>query len=216
MLGCFERALFPSVSRSASKLVPNARIPARQSCCGALHAHNGELERGRELAVALGEELPGTIVTTSGGCAAHLSSVLGRERVRELSDWLAEQGGELPTAPSRRLRVALQDSCHLRNGIGVWRQPRDLIREVADYVELESAAACCGAAGSYSILRKHDSNAILDTKLDEIAALDLDYVVAVNPGCLRQLQQGLRRRGLRTRAVHLAEFLTEAKITPGS
>ena len=91
--------------------------------------------------------------------------------------------------------------------MGVWRQPRQLISAVAEYVELPSAASCCGAAGTYSILRKRDSSAVLEAKLEEIAALDLDYVVAVNPGCLRQLQQGLRRRGLHTRAIHIADFL---------
>ena len=94
MLGCYERALFPRVSRAARKLAPALRVDRRQGCCGALHAHNGELERGRELAEQLGRRLDGTIVTTAGGCAAHLSTVLGRARVRELSEYLAaEQDG---------------------------------------------------------------------------------------------------------------------------
>ena len=88
MLGCFERALYPRVSRGARELDPSLAVPAGQGCCGALHAHNGDLERGRELARALGAALPGTIVTTSGGCAAHLAGVLGPERVKELSQWL--------------------------------------------------------------------------------------------------------------------------------
>jgi glycolate oxidase iron-sulfur subunit len=81
---------------------------------------------------------------------------------------------------------------------------------VAEYVELPTAASCCGAAGTYATLRPDDSAKILDRKLDEIEAADLDVVVAVNPGCLRQLQQGLRRRRLRTRALHLAELLAES------
>ncbi|MEA2268844.1 MAG: glycolate oxidase iron-sulfur subunit, partial [Solirubrobacteraceae bacterium] len=96
MLGCFERALYPQVSRRAQELAPELSAPADQGCCGALHAHNGELERGRELARELGEALPGTIVTTSGGCSAHVASVLGRERVRELSEWLVERGRPAP------------------------------------------------------------------------------------------------------------------------
>jgi Fe-S oxidoreductase len=87
------------------------------------------------------------------------------------------------------------------------QQIRSHYGQVADYVELPSAAACCGAAGTYAMLRPRDSAAVLDPKLDEIAAADVDYVVAVNPGCLRQLRAGLRRRGLSTRAVHLAELL---------
>lgn len=207
MLGCFERMLFPTVSRAAVDLVPDAVVPKRQGCCGALQAHNGELEAGRRMAEQLGRDLPGLILTTSGGCAAHMSSVLGRDRVRELSEWLvAESSLELPVTT---LRLALQDSCHLRNGMGVWREPRAVLARVGELIELPSASACCGAAGTYALLRPQDSRRVLDAKLDEIAAADLDYVVAVNPGCLRQLQSGLRRRKLRTRAVHIAELLTE-------
>jgi glycolate oxidase iron-sulfur subunit len=234
MLGCFERVLFPAVSRAARDLLPGLRVTSDQGCCGALHAHNGELERGQELARELGEALPGTIVTTAGGCAAHLASVLGTERVRELSQHL-QGGGEEPGGPAAglprpwpdaaeegaeaeaadrgaaagpRLRIGVQDSCHLRNGLGVHAEPRALVERVGELVELPHASECCGAAGTYALLRPDDSRRVLDDKLDEIEAADLDLVVAVNPGCLRQLQQGLRRRGLRTRAVHLAELLT--------
>jgi glycolate oxidase iron-sulfur subunit len=227
MLGCFERALYPKVSRAAHRLAPELGAPGRQGCCGALHAHNGELERGRELARELGETLPGTIVTTSGGCSAHLVSVLGRERVRELSEWLVERDaagsgdraasadtaatGDRVAADDRpRPRIGLQDSCHLRNGLGVWREPRELIARVGEYVELPSAGACCGAAGTYATLRPDDSARVLARHLDEIAAADLDALIVVNPGCYRQLEQGIKGRGLRTRVLHIAELCAEA------
>ncbi|MFF5987597.1 heterodisulfide reductase-related iron-sulfur binding cluster [Prauserella flavalba] len=165
----------------------------------------------------MGRRLPGTIVTTAGGCAAHLAACLGRERVRELSEYLAERDaaprGEVRAGP-RRARVALQDSCHLRNALGVHRQPRELIGAVADYVELPGAAACCGAAGTYSLRRPSDSATLLAPKLDAIEEADVDFVVAVNPGCLRQLRQGLRRRRSRVRALHLAELLERAGNGP--
>jgi glycolate oxidase iron-sulfur subunit len=122
MLGCFERALYPQLGRCALTLAPELAAPTAQGCCGALHAHNGELERGTELARELGVALAGTIVTTSGGCAAHLAAVLGPERVQELSQWLTRRGypsGAQPEgAAQRRPRVGFQDSCHLRNGLG--------------------------------------------------------------------------------------------------
>lgn len=209
MLGCFERGMFPAVSRAALRLLPGLSAPAGQGCCGALHAHNGDLATGERLAHKLGERLPGTIVTTSGGCAAHLATTLGADRVRELSDYLVEHGsvaGEV-RVDGRRARVTLQDSCHLRNGLGVSAQPRQLLREVADYVELPGAGTCCGAAGTYSLLRPADSRRVLDPKLDAIEAAGVDYVVVVNPGCLRQLQTGLRRRRSQIRAIHLATLL---------
>ena len=88
-------------------------------------------------------------------------------------------------------------------------RPRELIARVGEYVELPSAAVCCGAAGSYSIVRAHDSARVLDPHLDEIAAADLDVLVVVNAGCYRQLQQGIKRRKLRTRVIHIAELLAE-------
>ena len=213
MLGCFERGLYPGVSRAVRALLPQIAVPARQGCCGALHAHNGESERGRVLARRLGGELPGVIVTTAGGCAAHLASVLGRDRVHELSEHLARTGaaptGEL-TVEGRRARVAIQDSCHLRNGLGVSAEPRELIAAVAEFVPVSGDGSCCGSAGTYSLLRPRDSRRILDPKLDAYEQAGLDYVVTVNPGCLRQLQTGLRRRGSRVRAVHLADLLAAA------
>ena len=107
---------------------------------------NGDLERGRVLARRLGERLPGTIVTTSGGCAAHLADVIGRGRVAEASEWLLKQNNDFGRRP---LRVGPQDSCHLRNGLGVWKKPRALLGRTATYVELPSAASCCCAAGTY-------------------------------------------------------------------
>jgi glycolate oxidase iron-sulfur subunit len=207
MLGCFERSLFPEVSRSALALAPELAVPSKQGCCGALHAHNGEPGRGRQLAGQLGAQLPGQIVTTSGGCAAHLSAVIGRDRVAELSEYLQNRVTGQVQMGDRLARVALQDSCHLRNGLDVWREPRALLNAVAEYVELPGAARCCGAAGTYALVRPRDSRRVLGPKIDEIEAAGIDYVVAVNPGCLRQLRQGLRRRKSTVRALHIADFL---------
>jgi glycolate oxidase iron-sulfur subunit len=241
MLGCFERVLFPRVSVAARSLAPELAAPTSQGCCGALHAHNGELDEGERLARRLGEALPGRIVTTSGGCAAHLAGVLGRERVAELSEYLGDRNATLgevivagrrtltgagsasvagrrtltgagsASVAGRRARVALQDSCHLRNGLGVWREPRQLLRAVADYVELPDAGGCCGAAGTYALLRPRDSRRVLAPKLDQIEAAGIDYLVVVNPGCQRQLITALRRRRSRVRVLHLAELLSLAR-----
>ncbi|ASR37371.1 4Fe-4S ferredoxin [Prauserella marina] len=214
LLGCVERGLYPEVSRAARELRGELAAPSGQGCCGALHAHNGDSRTGGAMAALVGARLPGVIVTTAGGCAAHLAAHLGRERVKEFSEYLAEHevvpSGEVRVA-GRRARVALQDSCHLRNALGVFAEPRALIGAVADYVELPGAAGCCGAAGTYSLLRKRDSMRVLAPKLDAIAEAEVDFVVAVNPGCLRQLRQGLKSRGSTVRAIHLAELLAMAQ-----
>jgi len=219
MLGCAERVLFPSVSRAAMRLVRGSDVPIEQGCCGALHAHNGDSTRGAELARRLGQDLPGTIVTTAGGCAAHIAHNLGRDRLKELSEYLVETGylapGELlvddEQGGRRRARVTLQDSCHLRNGLRVTAQPRALLRQVADYVELPSAGSCCGSAGSYSVLRPKESARVLAPKLEEIMAADVDFIVTVNPGCQLQLATALALRRSKTKAIHLADLLVRVE-----
>ena len=217
MLGCAERAMFPQLSRAVLRLLPDVLdVPSGQGCCGALHAHNGDSTTARSMAEELGALMPGTILTTAGGCGAHLAHVLGRERVRELSEFLLQFWGEHPdrlpqlgrlTIDGRPVRAGLQDSCHLRNGLHVTAEPRELIARVADYVELPSAGTCCGGAGTYSLLRPQDSQRVLDVHLDEIEAADLDYLIVVNMPCQRQMIDGLKRRRSKVRVLHLAELL---------
>ncbi|WP_238014436.1 (Fe-S)-binding protein [Dactylosporangium sp. AC04546] len=212
MLGCFERVLFPGVSRAAAGTLPGVRVDPDQGCCGALHAHNGDLARGERLAAELAER-PGRIISTAGGCAAHIAAVAGRDRVVDYSEALLERGpapGPIMVG-GRPARIGLQDSCHLRNGLGVSAAPRTVLGALGDYVEVPGAADCCGAAGTYAILRPRDSRRVLAAKLAALAELDLDFLVVVNPGCQRQLTAAVRRAGLRTTVVHLAELVAAAQ-----
>ena len=157
------------------------------------------------------------MLSNSAGCGAAL---------RELHHWLPGEGEPLASAardvcefldqeglvappPEQRLRVCYDDPCHLLHGQGVSEAPRRLLRQVPglELVPHAAADACCGAAGTYNLLQPEMSRAILDRKLDALAAADPDLVATGNPGCLLQLAAGLRRRGLRTRAVHPVELL---------
>jgi glycolate oxidase iron-sulfur subunit len=216
MLGCMERSLFPKVSRAVLSLIPDADVPAGQGCCGALHAHNGGSVEAAAMAQRLGDVMPGTIVSTSGGCAAYLAHQLGGDRVKEVSQFLvhrwADDPGSMPTlrpilVGGRLARVGLKDSCQLRNGLGVTAQPRELIAKVADYVELPSAGVCCGGAGTYSILQPDMSKKVLDPTLQQARDLGLDYLVSLNVVCQRQLQTGVKRAGLNVKVIHLVELL---------
>ncbi len=205
-LGCFERRLFPKVSRAVARLAPTVNIDSTQGCCGALHAHNGDLDGGKALAEELGKKLPGTILSTAGGCAAHLSAVLGKDRVQEFSQWWRTQLTPI-IRNGKPVRIGLQDSCHLRNGMGVFKEPRALLAQLGEYVEVPNAQGCCGAAGSYSLLRARDSKRVIAPKVDAIKALNLDYLVSVNPGCTRQLKSALRKARVKTKVLHIAELV---------
>jgi glycolate oxidase iron-sulfur subunit len=200
------------VSRAAAGTLPGLQVPRDQGCCGALHAHNGDVARGAQLARELVAR-SGRIVSTAGGCAAHLSTVAGRDRIVDYSEALLERG-PLPgpiLVDGRPARIGLQDSCHLRNGMGVASPPRQVLRALGSYIEVPGAGDCCGAAGTYALVRRRESRRILAAKLAIFAELDLDFLAVVNPGCQRQLIAGLRRARLRTRVLHLAELVALAQ-----
>ncbi len=222
LTGCVMPLLYPSAHEAAVRLLQLAGcevwFPSDQRCCGALFAHNGDLEGARQLRDhnqhAFGMEDFDVLVVDSAGCGAHLKDFypnLGR-RVRDLTEFLDEIGLP-PPEHEVRLRVTYQDACHLVHAQRIRHQPRRLIRSIpgVGLVEMAHSDICCGAAGLYGALQPQMSSRILEEKLDDLLATEAQVVVTANPGCQMQLEAGLRARG-RTdvRVAHVAELIVEA------
>jgi glycolate oxidase iron-sulfur subunit len=69
---------------------------------------------------------------------------------------------------------------------------------------------CCGSAGLYMLTQPDMSTQILDTKMREIATTNAETIVTANPGCMMQLQRGVRRAGLKADVRHIIELLDES------
>jgi glycolate oxidase iron-sulfur subunit len=54
------------------------------------------------------------------------------------------------------------------------------------------------------------SGKVLERKMRALAAADPDVIASGNPGCLIQLDAGVKRWGLRARVVHPIELLAES------
>ena len=61
-----------------------------------------------------------------------------------------------------------------------------------EIVEMKNSDTCCGSAGVYNILQPDLAEDILERKIENIEDTKADCVVAGNPGCLLQIQKGLR------------------------
>lgn len=231
LLGCAQHAFFPDVNHATARVLANNGFevvaPRGQGCCGSLHVHEGERERGKVLARKAIEvfEAAGAdfVAINAAGCGsvmkeygellkgdpayAERAASLSR-RVRDVSEILADSGlnGTLHPVP---LRVAYHDACHLAHGQRVRSQPRALLAAIPGLtlVPLHEADFCCGSAGIYNLLHPEISRQFLDRKLDRLADTGAQVVVAGNPGCLLQIAAGLRERGMRMRAAHTIELL---------
>jgi glycolate oxidase iron-sulfur subunit len=221
LVGCVMPILYPQSHEAAVKLLQLAGcevwFPRGDRCCGALLAHNGDLEGAEALRDAntrIYADAPfDALVVDSAGCGAHLKDFYPelKGRVKDLSEWLAEVG--LPS-PQRdvKLRVTYQDACHLAHAQRIRKQPRDLIRALPgiDFVEMRHPEICCGAAGLYSTMEPAMSARILQEKMDDLLTTEADLVVTANPGCQMQLETGLKARGSTMGVEHVSELLVRA------
>jgi glycolate oxidase iron-sulfur subunit len=67
---------------------------------------------------------------------------------------------------------------------------------------------CCGSAGIYNLLHPEPANELGDRKVENLLASKAQILVSANPGCLLQLQAGLRRRGLaQIPTFHMVELI---------
>ena len=221
LVGCVMPILYPQSHDAAVKLLQLAGcdvwFPQNERCCGALHAHNGDLQEAERLrdynsrVYASGQF--DALVVDSAGCGSHLKDFYPelKGRVKDLSEWLAEIGMPQPKRDVK-VKVTYQDACHLAHAQRIKKQPRELIRSVpgVQLVEMRHPDICCGAAGLYSTLEAQMSRRILDEKIDDLTSTGAELVVTANPGCQMQLAAGLRARGSQVRVEHLSELLVRA------
>ena len=122
--------------------------------------------------------------------------------------------GRVPpaSADADALRVTYHESCHLKHGQGVSAQPRRILESIpgVELTELAEADWCCGSAGIYNITQPEMSMKLLDRKMGHIGDIRPQVVATGNPGCVIQIEHGLRLKGLSARVQHPVSLLAAA------
>jgi glycolate oxidase iron-sulfur subunit len=234
LAGCVMRSVFARINAASVRVLTyngcRVVIPRAVGCCGALHAHHGDLTTARRLAqhnirVFEHDNLE-VFVVNSAGCGAMLKEYgqllehdpLYAERalafsrnVKDISEFLAGLALN-PKLAALPLRVAYDDPCHLLHGQGISQAPRQLLQQIPGVVlvPFKEADWCCGSAGTYNMTQPDMSLRLLDRKMQHLAAVDPDVIATGNPGCLLQLGWGVKRAGLRAEVLHPIELLDRA------
>ena len=110
-----------------------------------------------------------------------------------------------------RVQVTYHDPCHLKTQ-GITKEPRELLRSLpnVDFVEMESAATCCGLGGTFSVYHYEASKAIGARKVSGLSESEAELIASACPGCIMQLQDIINHADLKVRAVHILELMAEA------
>lgn len=233
LTGCVMPHLYPrthaATVRVLNRLGYQVVAPASQACCGALSSHAGDRRFAREMArrnvdafLDAGVE---AVIVNSAGCGAAMKEygelLADDERYRDRAGELAAMtrdvlefvaGHDLGTLGEVCCAATYQDSCHLAHAQRITAAPRQLLRAIPGLELREMAAAdrCCGSAGIYSFVQHEMSSRVLDAKMDDIERTGATTIATANPGCMAQLEAGLRGRRVEGRVVHVIELIDEA------
>ena len=235
LTGCAQDLIFSDVNRDTVEVLAEngceVYTPARQSCCGSLHAHNGEWELAKVLARENIEQFPpeefDAIITNAAGCGSHLkhyatlladdAAYLARAKVwdgkvKDIHEWLATIGIKPPQKSGVEQTVTYHEACHLCHGQKITAEPRQVLRSIPGLklVELAESTWCCGSAGIYNLIQPEMANQLLERKIGHIKSTNAPVVATGNPGCLLQLINGAKKQQLQVRVAHPVTLLAEA------
>jgi glycolate oxidase iron-sulfur subunit len=235
--GCVMEGLFKHVNDATRRVlaINGCRIDdvKTQVCCGALHAHAGEVETARELARRnidaferfLDSSGSPTIIINAAGCGALLKeygellkddshyaqrAIRFAGSVRDVTEFLAQ--GEIRPGAEIKERVTYDAPCHLYHAQRVTTAPQTLLAAIPglEYQPLEGLQDCCGGAGIYNLSEPEMSGSLLSDKIGKVKATGARVLVTANPGCHMQLGAGARMFGADCRVAHVVELLDES------
>jgi len=238
--GCVMEGLYKGVNDATARVLAingnNVVETSAQVCCGALHAHSGDLDTARQLArrnidvFESSEGSPPQIIVNAAGCGALLKeygellrddsdyALRARDfsaRVRDVTEYLGETG-IIAGAPIKR-RVTFDAPCHLYHAQRVTAAPQRLLGLIPglEYVPLEGMQDCCGGAGTYNLSEPELSGRLLSGKMSKVKDTDAEVLVTANPGCQMQLSAGVTLSGAGCRVAHIVELIDESYRAAG-
>jgi L-lactate dehydrogenase complex protein LldE len=229
---CLTDQFYPRVGIAVTKILEHfgckVVFPQDQTCCGQPFFNNGFHPEARELAKRFIRifEPHEYIVTPSGSCCAMV-----REQFHELlkGDAAWESGMhkvvshtyEFVEFLDKVLKVDLSEvrlhepldvtyhyTCHLR-GIGVKDEGVRMLQQIGNvnFKPMEKTDQCCGFGGTFAMKYPAISGAIVEDKVQCIAATKAKTLICNDAGCSMNISGMCHREGVETKTMHIAELI---------
>lgn len=223
-LGCVARVLDAPTLATAIRLLTRLGcevvIPAKQSCCGALHRDTGDSNMALALAArnraAFHPDQAGevsAILSVASGCTGALAddsqSAANRPAayppVKDINQFLMDLAlpKTLRLAPLATT-VVVHDPCSLRNALHAEQSVYALLRRIPELqvLALPENHLCCGGAGAYPLRQPAMAKRLRAEKLAHLKQLQPTTLVTANIGCALHLAAGLRDSGMNMEIIH--------------
>jgi fumarate reductase (CoM/CoB) subunit B len=159
-------------------------IPRDQVCCGSPLIRTGQLDYVETLKKrnidAFRTRRLNTVMTMCAGCGSTLKhDYVTPFEVMDINEVLTKYGIEPPA--KLPLKATYHDPCHLLRGQDIKEEPRQLIRQVVDLVEMP--AICCGSGGGVKSGLPEEAAALGEKRRGEIRKTGADLVITSCPFC---------------------------------
>jgi fumarate reductase (CoM/CoB) subunit B len=159
-------------------------IPRDQICCGSPLIRTGQLDyvdtlRKRNIDAFRTRGID-IVMTMCAGCGSTLKhDYVTPFAVMDINEILTKYGIEPPARLP--VKATYHDPCHLMRGQDIKDEPRQLIRQVVDLVEMP--AICCGSGGGVKSGIPEEAAALGEKRREEIRKTGADIVITSCPFC---------------------------------
>jgi fumarate reductase (CoM/CoB) subunit B len=188
-VGCMYNMRLPKTALDAMEVLRRNGfriiIPKEQVCCGSPLIRTGQLDildtlKQRNIETFRSRGID-TVMTMCAGCGSTLKNDYKNTpfTIMDINEVLTKYGIEPPARLP--IRATYHDPCHLLRGQGIREQPRQLIRQVVDLVEMP--AICCGSGGGVKSGVPDEAAALGARRGEEIKKTGADIVISSCPFC---------------------------------
>ena len=215
--GCSINFLFPHLGESLinvlKKIGYEVVIPKGEVCCGAPLRSLGLEEEAVELAKknlrafnklkveAILSLCPTCVLTVKNEYKKIIGDSL--EKAVDISVFLNDK---LDVADPINKTSFYHDPCHLYYGLGVKKEPREIIKKAGVELVDSEDSECCGFGGLFCFSNRDISNNLLMKQTKNFINSKADTVITSCPGCMLQLSRTINDRPV----LHIIELIEEA------
>lgn len=195
--GCTAREKQTGISQATERLLKEAGVDYRilddEKCCGSVLLRTGFLKEAEEQIRRNTDVLKGEkIITSCAGCYKTLKDDyegLDVIHISQLLDKLIKEGKL--KIPKKDFDVTYHDSCHLGRHGGVFDEPREVIKSVANLIEMENnreSSLCCGAGGGVKSAYPEIANQMAELRINQAKQTGCSTLVTPCPFCKLNLE----------------------------
>ncbi len=229
-VGCMLNVAYQGIADKTHKLMiktgATVVVPKSQICCGLPLLAEGSIKEARKFGIqnmnTFEEVQADKIVVACASCGSMLKeyypyifngteheerAIKFAKKIIDISELLVGEIHRLKKQNTAK-SVTFHDPCHLKRGMGVHAEPREIIKQNGyELIEMNEADRCCGFSGSFSFKYPELSDVILKRKIENALSTGAEAIVTGCPGCIMQLKSGVERVGAKLKVQHLVDLI---------